>query len=1700
MSRSKSTKKLLTGKEEKQKGRAQISKPAVKKPDNSISEKFWNDGALQNGLESSEEIVFMTSKQGVITYINNAFTKVYGYTKKEIVGKASPCILNSGTTNKDEYGDLWKKLLNNQLVKCEFVNKTKSGKLLNIENSANPILDKDKNIVGFLAIQRNVTERKKSELELIRNDKRYRSIIETTLDGFYLVDTEARILEVNESYVSMSGYSREELLKMKVHDLDVRDKDEDIKQRIQKLIETGNANFETKHRRKDGSIIDIEANVFFMDEGGGLMFCFMRDISYRKDFYKTLKKSEQRYKLFSELTSDYFFSCTRHKNGTYQIDWAGGAFEEITGFAIPEIFEKGGWTFFIHPEDSERVLKRIDDLRPGQNELSEFRIITKKGEIRWIREESKCIVHEELKDHLRLFGAAQDITERINAEFQLEALAKGISVEIGEAFFKSLVENLVKALCVDAAYIGLLHNLPTKRIATLAVFANGRERNNFEYELNNTPFENYLCKKTTVYKSGVAQLFSNDTLLQEMKIEGYIGIPLFSANEEPLGLIVVLSRAPLKNTKPIEDMLQIFATRAAAELERKKVEDALRISEARFRGVINSIQDLVYTLDCEQRITGLYGMWAEMYGLTEELLFGKKLTTFLSPAESEINDIANLKVLDGEPVKYEWSLHRNVDVFYFESSLTPLYGNQSEIIGIVGVARDITERKKTEFIIKESEERYRKLFDYSPDPIIVHKNFEILFINSAGINLFGATNSSQIVGKNILAFVIPDFHEVVKARINELNSGTDKLPTIHEKFIKLDGNIIDVEESTISFHHQGENAVQVVLRDITERKKAEKQIQFQAELINVIRDSILLIDRFGKIIYANEAALKLHQYSYDELTNANFKELVFENDRDFVSDKIEKIFTSGSNSFEKLFRKKDGTIYPAEIDAQVIVLEDEKYILSVERDLTERKIAEEQIKLQALLLDSAKDSIFLHDSDGIIVYANEEAYKSRGFKREEVILRKIFDFVIPEDKELFGKRIEKILETGKLTFETYHFRKDGSIFPIEVYSQLINIQGTDYFLSVSRDISERKKSEITLKESEERYRNLIEYSPEAIAVHGDDKILYGNSSFAKLVGVENADQMIGKPVMSFIHPDSKEIAIDRIKKVLQNGKPLQPVEEKIFKVDGSVLDVEVISVPILYDNKQAIQVIMRDISEKKHIESEIRKLSRAVAQSPAAIIITNVNGEIEYTNPKFVEVTGYTLAEVLGLNPKILKSGEQSREFYKDLWDTINSGNEWRGEFHNKKKSGELYWELTSISPIKDEKGEITHFLAVKEDITNRKKIESELIKSKEIAEEANKLKSSLLANMSHEFRTPLNGILGFAQLLRDEVTDSSQMDMVEKITRSGKRLMSTLNSVLTLTELENNNYLITKIEIDIVFFCQQIKTLFERAAHAKKLSIATYISNAELWIKTDETLLTKIISCLVENSIKYTSEGEIGIYLDVIKEKNRIEKLQIKIRDTGIGINEEQQNLIFKEFKQLSEGFRRDYEGLGLGLSLASRMATLIGGKISVNSSLGKGSTFTLTIPVNEIYEQEITQTLQSNRRTEMIHNIPNQKSNDLINVLLVEDNSLNVEVVQRFLSKICKVSYSKNGLEAIKMAEENNYDLLMIDINLGHGMNGVEVLAELKKFGKYARVPVIALTGYASDSDKRDFLSQGFTHYLAKPFEKKELINVITKIMSKK
>lgn len=635
-----------------------------------------------------------------------------------------------------------------------------------------------------------------------------------------------------------------------------------------------------------------------------------------------------------------------------------------------------------------------------------------------------------------------------------------------------------------------------------------------------------------------------------------------------------------------------------------------------------------------------------------------------------------------------------------------------------------------------------------------------------------------------------------------------------------------------------------------------------------------------------------------------------------------------------------------------------------------------------------------------------------------------------------------------------------------------------------------------LSKSEDKYRSIFETANEGICVtdkNGD--IVTVNSKFQEMTGYKS-EELLNKNFYTFFNsnhtPGPEGQSEDEF------PKERRAYELNLSKKDKSPLWTYVSRSPIFdNDNKfTGLVEMFTDITERKLAEEENRKLFRGVEQSPAAIVITNKEGKIEYVNSKFIEITGYSYDEVIEKNPRILSSGETPGEEYKNLWETISSGHDWKGEFHNKKKNGELYWESASISPIKNERGEISHFIAIKEDITEKKKMIEDLIETKEKAEEMSRLKSSFLSNMSHELRTPLVGILGFTDILMSRIEDPEMLNMVQGIRRGGKRLNDTLSLILDLSRAESNRIEINARDINLADAIPEIVNTFSALALKKRIKLHITRKAGSTLAKLDERLFANILSNLINNAIKYTNYGEVNVEFGNEAREDK-DWVFIKVIDTGIGISEQDQKMIFDEFRQVSEGFGRSFEGLGLGLTISRKVAMVMGGDITVESELGVGSIFTVRFPAIDGV------ILAGDNVTGHTQSAP--ESNPVINgatkpmLLYVEDDKTSQEVVKIYLKKYYHIDIADEGVIAIEMMKSKKYNGFLMDINLGRGMNGIAVTQEIKKMPEYEGVPIIAITAFAMKGDKEEFISSGCTHYISKPFTQQELINLINTALEK-
>ena len=385
-----------------------------------------------------------------------------------------------------------------------------------------------------------------------------------------------------------------------------------------------------------------------------------------------------------------------------------------------------------------------------------------------------------------------------------------------------------------------------------------------------------------------------------------------------------------------------------------------------------------------------------------------------------------------------------------------------------------------------------------------------------------------------------------------------------------------------------------------------------------------------------------------------------------------------------------------------------------------------------------------------------------------------------------------------------------------------------------------------------------------------------------------------------------------------------------------------------------------------------------------------------------------------------------------------------------------------------------------------QEKAEEEIIKAKEKAEEMNKLKTAFLSNMSHELRTPLIAIMGYAKLIYEKLIDDDLKEMTDIIYNSGDRLRESLDNILDLSTIESGEIKVNKSGIDVEKIMKEVTKKFAEAAYLKGLSIKVNVKE-KIIVKTDEHIFTKVLSNLVSNAVKYTDKGNITITIDKAQSGGKNAAL-IKVIDTGIGIPEENYKKIFEPFRQGSEGLNRNYEGLGLGLTITKKFVDMMEGELYLESSLNKGSVFSLKIPVND----ETFNTEKNKMKT--INRNDTSENKKEYNVLIVEDDQTTRDLLKLFVNENYYATEVSSGEDAVDFAKEKKFDAVLMDISLS-GINGLDATKLIRQIPGYANTPIIAVTAFAMRGDKERFLQEGCSHYLSKPFTKKTIIELLQK-----
>jgi len=751
-------------------------------------------------------------------------------------------------------------------------------------------------------------------------------------------------------------------------------------------------------------------------------------------------------------------------------------------------------------------------------------------------------------------------------------------------------------------------------------------------------------------------------------------------------------------------------------------------------------------------------------------------------------------------------------------------------------------------------------------------------------------------------------------------------------------------------------------------------------------------------------------------------------------------------------------------------------------------IAEKKSALKALkeseqrfrtLLESAPLAIVVH-LDQQIYYGNDKAIELAGANDlEDFIGRNIMDFIHPDFVEVVKDRFAlgfagEILETTELKFINLKRRE----IYVEITSMLIDLDERPAFISIINDISERKQAMA-------RYQSLVEQSNDAIYLLFQNKFELINRRFTELFGY-TLDEC-NQTDFNFFHliaPESRKDIQTRMQAVERGEDVPSLYEFTAVSKDGRRIICETSVSYIDYEGGKATQGVIRDITERRKAEEEIRKLSQAVEQSPASVVITDPDGNIEYVNPAFTKISGYSSAEAIGQNPRILKSGQTSMDTYVELWATIKTGKIWTGEFVNMKKDGSLYWEKAIISPIFNPNGQITHFLAIKDDVTQTKQLEEQF-------RQAQKMEAvgQLAGGVAHDFNNLLTIINGYCELALAKMgRDDPVFEKLQQIKEAGYRAGSLTRQLLAFSRKQ-----IMKPEIlNLNLLLKNMEKMLRRLIGEDIDFITIFTENLGL-IKADAGQIEQVVLNLAINARDAMPDGgTITIetmnvelspeYVALHKEAEAGWFAMLAVSDTGVGMEPEITEHIFEPFFTTKERGR----GTGLGLSTVYGIVKQSGGSIWVYSEPGKGTTFKIYFPLIEEFEKD-DKTLSALE--------PKVSGSETI--LIAEDEKavrlLAADGLRDFGYTILE---AQNKEEALELAEKHagSIHLLLTDIIMPGGSGG-ELAVELH--AKYPALKVLFMSGYTDESVVTHGMLIEKTNFIQKPFSLKTLAQKVREVL---
>ncbi len=733
----------------------------------------------------------------------------------------------------------------------------------------------------------------------------------------------------------------------------------------------------------------------------------------------------------------------------------------------------------------------------------------------------------------------------------------------------------------------------------------------------------------------------------------------------------------------------------------------------------------------------------------------------------------------------------------------------------------------------------------------------------------------------------------------------------------------------------------------------------------------------------------------------------------------------------------------------------------------------------------------------------------------------------PDDQDRVEADLNRALESGDEVWHgEYRMRRADGSYAIVADRGYISRQedGTPTrMIGALEDVTELKRAEQSLRESEFFFRESQRTGHiGSYRVNFVEGVWKSSEVLDEIFGIDAGYERTVPGWLALVHPDDRAGMAEYLQDfVIAGGHPFDREYRIVRPGDGSVRWVHGTGALERHPERGVVAMAgtIQDVTDRIVAEEDLRKLSRAVEQSQASIVITNVRAEIEYVNASFVRRSGYSRSEVLGKNPRILQSGQTSPATFAELWRVLSSGETWTGELTNRRKDGGTYVELAIISPLRQPDGTITHYVAVKEDITEQKRLLAELeqhrdhlqdlvdertrelVEAREQAEGANKAKSAFLATMSHEIRTPLNGVIAMAEMLALRPLNAQDLDAARTIQRSAHNLLGVIDDILDFSKIEAGKLELELSDISLHQVADDVLASLGPVASANDVVLAVEVApGVPDLVHGDAMRVRQVLINLAGNAIKFSRgrpeiQGQVSVRMDVASARPL--RVALRVVDNGIGMSEATIGRLFTSFTQAEKSTTRRFGGTGLGLAISKRLTDLMGGTIEVTSAERVGSTFTVTLPFEAASGAPSAKTTPQSMarirggagglapadvRAVPLTMVEARAQGRL--VLVAEDDHMNQKVILQQLGLLGYAGeIAGDGAEALALWRRGSYAMLLSDLHMPH-MDGYDLVAAIRREEPAGtHLPVIALTANALRGEADRAMAAGMDAYLTKP-----------------